>query len=218
MPNIEKKCLHCGATFHVKPFRESKAKYCSRACRARYPRDTTKWKCVTKKCERCGTEYITKTSHAARRRFCSHACQYAEKTERNAETRNCKHCGTEFSVPRHTDIEHCSRACANRSMAETKRSWHKTPDGYMVSGFTINGRSRGVLQHRYVMEQHLGRPLKAFENVHHKNGVKHDNRIANLEVWITKQPKGQRPEDLIEWAAAILEHHGYVVSKPSVSA
>ncbi len=91
-----------------------------------------------------------------------------------------------------------------------RRGWQiQTKSGYVV-------RSRGgktILQHRDVMEEHLGRPLKPFENVHHKNGVKHDNRIENLEVWITKQPKGQRPEDLIEWAKAILEHHGYVVSE-----
>jgi hypothetical protein len=57
------------------------------------------------------------------------------------------------------------------------------------------------------MEQKLGRSLLLGENVHHKNGVRGDNRPENLELWVTFQPKGQRPEDLVEWATEIFNRY-----------
>jgi predicted transcriptional regulator len=55
------------------------------------------------------------------------------------------------------------------------------PAIYMPEHPAANNRGY-ILEHRYVVEQYLGRILKENEHVHHRNGDKFDNRLENLQI------------------------------------
>ena len=64
-----------------------------------------------------------------------------------------------------------------------------------------------MAHHRYVAEQSLGRKLLPGETVHHRNGIRHDNRIENLELWASRHRSGQRVSDLLRWAKEIVQRY-----------
>ena len=97
-------------------------------------------------------------------------------------------------------IENCERPSDSRgwcTMHYDRWRKHKDPlktlkkpngSGSISRGFkriTVNGEH--VREHRYLMEQHLGRRLNTSEVIHHLNGNKSDNRIENLIVLTQSQ-------------------------------
>ena len=208
-----------------------------------------------KNCERCDKEF-TPSGPAAK--FCSAACR--------AGTANCEGCGREFPLiapqvkngvayPR----KFCSFECRKAHWARTSAHRYVDAQGYIEvvvpptmsrrtdgSGYVelnvgaLNKNGGRVKEHRWVMEQRLGRALLPHEEVHHKNGHRDDNDRCpdcpvstappevrrnrlhcvacgwestskpNLELWTVSQPKGQRVEDKIAWAVGFLAEYGDV--------
>lgn len=103
-----------------------------------------------------------------------------------------------------------------RQFKERSTGWIDE-DGYRMAvveegtpGAKKFGRRWIMPEHRLIMQRVLGRPLLRNENVHHMNGIRHDNRIENLELWVKSQPCGQRPQDLVKWAHEIIARYGHL--------
>ena len=81
--------------------------------------------------------------------------------------------------------------------------------GYLMVRIPGHPRASGgyVFEHIVVMEETLGRFLTSRESVHHRNGVRDDNRPSNLELWVIPQPAGVRAVDAVEWALEIVDQY-----------
>jgi hypothetical protein len=95
--------------------------------------------------------------------------------------------------------------CARLNRPLTSGGKFHNKKGYIM--VYLKDNRRYAFQHVLVMEDHIGRKLFKGENVHHKNGVKDDNRIKNLELWIKPQPTGIRAKDALKWAREIIKKY-----------
>lgn len=139
-------------------------------------------------------------------KYCSKACQAigrAAKLRKVPPPKTCLQCGKIFEIPRaiakgvnkgyQKKQVYCSNACKHDAYSASGKGYIDKHGYKMLS---VRGKSYQQPEHRAVMERVLGRQLKKHETIHHKNGIRTDNRPENLELWSHNHGKGQRIADL----------------------
>jgi len=172
-------CIGCGKVFEAK-YRVKLQKYCSMKCR------TTSTDEIVK-CAQCGKEF--KTKKCAHNKYCSISCGV---TARNLTSQNPSYhrdvSGDKnpmYGKPGLVGEKNPMYGKRKENLAKKRKDGYilvRAPDGHPHPADTSSGTNY-ILEHRLVMEKHLGRFLDPAEAVHHIDGNPSNNSIENLQLF-----------------------------------
>lgn len=169
-------CTTCGGQYVAYP--SSKSTVCSRQCRI-------------VNCAACDVAF---SAPSPATKYCSYECKRGVV--------DCEGCGESFTPTKKSAGRFCSTECFYEQTVPTG-SRRPHGNGYVIvkvppdtPGTRVGGtQARWMFEHRYVMQEKLGRTLRRSEHVHHVNGDRSDNRPENLELWKRRHPHGVRGAD-----------------------
>lgn len=98
-----------------------------------------------------------------------------------------------FCLPHYRLNVSIARGAKDKPLPIPGNRWVNERTGYAM---VCDDNAAWVPEHRFVMERELGRALRQGESVHHKNGIRDDNRPENLELWVGPIRYGQRAADI----------------------
>lgn len=171
---------------------------------------------VVSTCKHCEGKYSQPLCRVKRDKFCSPECGKEYRVSLKTKNKTvCPCCDKEF-IARNSQLlngrkPYCSISCGSKLQTRSKERYEKVSNTRKENGIKpalgdLNpvwkggryeekggyvrvwvGPNQYKGEHRIVMEVHMGRKLDQDEIVHHKNHVKTDNRLENLEVMTRAQ-------------------------------
>lgn len=156
-------------------------------------------------CATCGDPFYRMPKEVEEgRRYCGKVCADAG---RHVETvqKHCAYCGREM-VLRPSEAYHIYCSLEHWQLGRIARPTGEMhngkpvrimPDGYVKVWEPEHPRANKgwIPEHIYIMERHLGRPITRDEEVDHKNGLRADNRVSNLQVMTKAEHRKKTWED-----------------------
>ncbi len=226
-------CRQCEITFPASKKDVKRGRlYCSKTCVTAYEsthgRPKKNFVPHTFSCEACEKPFnVTpgdlRTYHQRFGKDPSHCSRECYNTKRiGTSTRDCTVCGKSFTTTGYSlaRTETCSDPCRRTLQRQNLLARNElvrpsdtreiqrsiTKQGYVRLRFpNQNGiKGREILEHRLVMERHLGRALRPEETVHHRVKPTTNNSLDNLELFSNRHGPGQRVSEQIEWATKLL--------------